>query len=248
MAYKELFKEEAYNKLLIALGNGILTYLDKEKGSYSHVLNYPDYRLKEAFRTIYYDGEATFALLKLYELTGEEKWLSAAKSAVENFIAQDYTRYRDHWIAYSMNELIKYCPEERYIAFALKNAMTNLEVIKKKKTINPTSLELLMATYEMYKRLPQQFRYKDILTQQEEQRFLETIHSRVSLMQNGYFYPEYAMYMKKPQVIYQSIFIREDKMRVRIDNLQHFLGGYSKYYLHFIQNMNKERKNIIYFE
>ena len=80
---------------------------------------------KEEFRTVYYDGEATFALCRLYSVTGDQVWLDAAKSAVNHFIAADYVQYRDQWVAYSMNEITKYVDDPAYYAFALRNVQEN---------------------------------------------------------------------------------------------------------------------------
>ena len=63
--------------LCIELGEGILSMMDVEKETYRHVL-YLDFSEKEAFRCIFYDGEATFALVRLYALTRDRKWLDAA--------------------------------------------------------------------------------------------------------------------------------------------------------------------------
>ena len=115
------------------LGNGILTLLDQETGQYQHVLNYPDCTLKERCRTIYYDGEATFALAKLYGYCRDERYLQAACRAVEHFIAADYTQYVDHWVAYALDEITKYVLDQRFITFALQNAMTNLKRIYEQK-------------------------------------------------------------------------------------------------------------------
>lgn len=92
--YIDVFQDEGYKDVCTALGEGSLTMLDQDKGTYHHVLN-GDFTRKEESRTIYYDGEATFALCRLYGLTGDPVWLDAAQSAVEHFIEADYTRYKD---------------------------------------------------------------------------------------------------------------------------------------------------------
>ncbi|NBJ91786.1 hypothetical protein [Parablautia muri] len=79
---------------------------DGDDGGYYHVLS-GDFTRKEKLRTVYYDGEATFALCRLYGQTGSQIWLDAAQNAVAYFIREDYTQYKDHWIAYSMNEIHK---------------------------------------------------------------------------------------------------------------------------------------------
>ena len=126
--YMDAFGSDKYKDLAVKLGNGILTMLDQDSGEYYHVLD-GEFIKKEQFRTVYYDGEATFALCRLYSLTSDEKWLNAAKSAVEHFISADYVQYKDHWVAYSMNEIAKYVDDERYYTFALRNAQENLDTI-----------------------------------------------------------------------------------------------------------------------
>ena len=131
--YMDAFGSDKYKDLAIKLGNGILTMLDQNSGEYYHVLD-GEFIKKEQFRTVYYDGEATFALCRLYSLTSDEKWLDAAKSAVEHFISADYVQYKDHWVAYSMNEITKYVDDERYYTFALRNAQENLDTIYNRDT------------------------------------------------------------------------------------------------------------------
>ena len=107
----EAFQNETYVEVCKALGEGILSQQDQETGAYYHVLN-SDFTQKEETRTVYYDGEATFALCRLYGLTEEERWLEGARRAIDHFIQEDYTQYIDHWVAYSVNEFTKYRPDE----------------------------------------------------------------------------------------------------------------------------------------
>ncbi len=228
--YMEAFQDNKYQDVCCALGNGILSLLDQSGGQYYHVLN-GDFTPKEAFRSIYYDGEATFALCRLYGLTGEQIWLDAAKSAVQHFIEADYTRCKDHWVAYSMNEITKYVTNNAdYYAFALKNVQKNLQEIKECDTTSPTDLELLMATFELYDRMIANGGSTSGFDLDE---FLNTISRRAERQLNGYFYPEYAMYTANPQRVLNTFMIREDGFRVRIDDVQHNIGGYYLYYLNY---------------
>lgn len=230
--YMDVFQNEKYKDVCIELGKGILTMLDQSDGTYYHVLN-GDFSRKEEYRTIYYDGEATFALCRLYGLTGDKVWLDAAQSAVDHFIKADYTKYKDHWIAYSMNEITKYVTDRQdYFVFALENAQKNLKTIRNRDTTYHTYLELLMATFEVYDRLVQSGqsmdKYKFNL-----QSFLDTIYIRVDRQLNGFFFPEYAMYMRNPQRILNTFMVRHDGYRVRIDDVQHNIGGYYLYYKNY---------------
>lgn len=228
--YMDVFHEDKYTEVCCALGEGILSMLDQTTGEYYHVLN-RDFTRKEKLRTVYYDGEATFALCRLYSLTRNPIWLDAAQSAVSHFIEADYTRYKDHWVAYSMNEITKHITDnEAYYTFALENAGKNLEVIYERDTTYHTYLELLMATFEIYDRMLEQgMEVKNF----DWQMFLTTISARVNRQLNGYFYPEYAMYMKNPQRILNTFMVRHDGYRVRIDDVQHNIGGYYLYFKNY---------------
>lgn len=219
--YTEVFQDSEYLDLCVALGEGMLSMQDPSTGEYFHILS-KDFAPLEAYRTIYYDGEATFALCRLYGLTEDSRFLEATKRAAGNFIATDYTQYHDHWVAYSMNELTKYVTDQpEYLAFAMKNITENLDYIEGLYQTSPTVFEMLMAGFETYSRAPD----PSILSHEELGRFIEAIHARSQWMLNGYFYPEYAMYMKNPQYILGTFMTRTDGFRVRIDDVQHNIGG-----------------------
>lgn len=228
--YMDAFDSNEYSDVCTALGRGILTLLDQKTGEYHHVLN-GDFSEKEKFRTVYYDGEATFALCRLYGLTKDKEWLLAAQSAVDHFIRADYTQYKDHWVAYAMNEITKYIKDDTdYYAFALKNAQVNLEKIYERDTTYHTYLELLMATFEIYDRIIQS---GISINGFDLEMLLKTIYARADYMRTGYFYPEYAMYMQNPQRILNTFMVRHDGYRVRIDDVQHNIGGYYLYYTNY---------------
>ena len=180
---------------------------------------------------MYYDGEASFALCRLYSLTGEQIWLDAVCGAVDHFIEADYAQYKDHWVAYTMNEITKHITDRKdYYAFALHNAQVNLEAIYERDTTYHTYLEMLMATFEVYDRMMEQgVEANDF----DLEMFLKTIYTRANRMLDGFFFPEYAMYMANPQRILNTFMVRHDGYRVRIDDVQHNIGGYYLYYKNY---------------
>lgn len=228
--YMDAFDTDIYEDVCRSLGEGILSMMDLEEGTFYHVLN-QYFSHKEEFRTIYYDGEATFGLCRLYGLTGERRWLDAACAAADHFIAADYAQYKDHWIAYAMNELTQYVPTRtEYYIFALQNAQDNLQSIYDRDTTYHTYLELLMSAFEVYDRLVQigaKIGGFDI------DFLLRTIEQRVTRQLNGYFYPEVAMYMENPARILDTFMVRHDGYRVRIDDVQHNIGGYYLYWKNY---------------
>lgn len=221
-----------YTEIACALGNGILSLLNPETGEFSHVLNM-DFSLKERYRTVYYDGEAAYALCRLHRLTKEEKWLFYAGKAVDHFLAADYTRYRDHWVAYAMNEITRYIHRDDYDTFALRNARVNLDFLYKRETTYHTFLELLMVTFETYERILTENPGLPYLKEFDLPYFLRTIRVRADRMLNGFFFPEYAMYMRCPDKILGSFMVRHDGFRVRIDDVQHNIGGFYLYYKNY---------------
>ena len=221
-----------YTEIASALGNGILSLLNPETGEFSHVLNM-DFSLKERYRTVYYDGEAAYALCRLYRLTKEEKWLFYAEKAVDHFLTADYTRYRDHWVAYAMNEITRYIHRDDYDTFALRNARVNLDFLYKRETTYHTFLELLMVTFETYERILAENPGLPYLKEFDLPYFLRTIRVRADRMLNGFFFPEYAMYMRCPDKILGSFMVRHDGFRVRIDDVQHNIGGFYLYYKNY---------------
>ena len=220
--YMDVFQSKTHQEVCTALGKGILALMDQDSGTFYHVLN-GNFTRKEEFRTIYYDGEAAFALCRLYGLTEDPLWLAAAESAVGHFIAADYAQYKDCWVAYTMNEMTKYLPDRpEYYTFALENARNCLEDITRQDTAYHTYLELLLNTFELYDRMVQNGGAAEGF---DLRPFLSAIYTRADRQLNEYFYPEYAMYMQNPQRIVDTFMVRQDGFRVRIDDVQHNISG-----------------------
>lgn len=231
--YMDVTGSDKYRKLCVELGNGILELFDHETGEFFHVLSIPSLSRKEKVRTVYYDGECVFALARLYSLTKDERWLDASKSAVDRFIREDYTKHRDHWVAYALNEITKHVPEERYFNFALKNAQVNLRRIYNQPTTYHTYLELLCVTFELYDRIITEGHEASYLSEFDVDYFIKTLFHRAHYMLNGYCYPEYVMYLKYPEQILGAFFVRHDGYRIRIDDIQHFCGAYYSLYRNY---------------
>lgn len=216
---QEVLGTDAYQEVSLALGEGIL-FMQQESGGFNQVFD-GDFNVKEQFRTVYYDGEGTFALCKLYGMTGDEKWLTAASKAMDYFIANDYVSFCDHWQAYSVNELTKYITDNQdYWDYAMAIVTENRANLVDWQYSSPTNLELLMSVFETYTRRPD--RTSVPLTDLET--LLTGIRQTVERQTNEFFYPEFAMYVLDPQRVLNTYFARDD-FRIRIDDVQHNIGG-----------------------
>ena len=231
--YMDVVKSDRYKRLAIELGNGILELFDERDGSFFHVLRFPTLAPRDKFRTVYYDGEAVFALCRLYGLTKQKRFLDAAKLAADRFIKKGYTKYADHWVAYSLNELTKYVPNEEYFELAMKNVGDNLKKIHDQPTTYHTYLELLCVSFELYSRIIEEKRECPYLEGFDGKFFVKTIFHRAEHMLNGYGYPEYVMYFRYPGSALGAFFVRHDDFRIRIDDVQHFCSAYYSFYKNY---------------
>ena len=220
--YMQTFQTNQYEEVAIQLANGILE-MQNEDGSYYHVYDYPTFQEKAEYRTTYYDGEATFALLKLYEYTKDEKYLQAAQKSMDYFVEKEYEQYRDQWIQYSVNEITKYIPNEAYFELGLRNMTQNYNEMLDDIYGSPTNLELLATGLEIYDRAIEN---KIDVSYFDKEKLTNMIKQVSEKQLNGCFYPEYAMYFNHPNEIVYAFFKRTASFKIRIDDVQHHINAY----------------------
>ena len=223
--YQIAFNETKYSDIAEGLANGIITFQQKD-GSYIHSMN-TDYTLKDEFIIVYYDGEATYALLNQYKVTKNKKYFDAAKAAVDMFISKNYTDYKDQWVAYSMYNFIQYDHSEKYIEFTFQNYTDN--DFFKIDSFRPVNIELLMCIYNSYKYLVDNKIESDALGSIDLDDLKKTIIYHRDLVLSYYIDDYYAMYFKNPELSKYGFVCLDDNFRMRIDDIQHPIAGLIMY-------------------
>lgn len=233
--YIQVFSNSEHNprflELSQKLANGIVA-MQKSNGQFVHVLNADTLDVISESHVIYYDGEAVFGLMRLYGIDKNELWIDCVERAFDYFIDSEsgHNGAHDHWLSYCTNEMVIYRPEKRYFQFAVNNVKGFTDFIKNRITTYPTLLELSMAFHKMLLKLDEHPEHKDVLEGFDVKDFYEALHARANYLVNGFFFPEMAMFYKKPDTILHGCFIRHHAFRVRIDDVQHYLSGWVAYH------------------
>ena len=116
--YQEITGDRQYGPLARGLGRFLLLSQERN-GRFVCRYAYPSAKADRKWRSVYYPGEAVFALTRLHALTQEEKWLLAAGRGAYYIIkvrdadTPPAKLYHDHWLLLGLETLCLEDPSSR---------------------------------------------------------------------------------------------------------------------------------------
>lgn len=223
--YIEISGRQDLTGLCRQLADGILYCLDADF-TFNHVYD-SDLNLLEKTRTVYYDGEATYGLCRLYDLTGDAAYLDAVEKIIKNnFIANGYEVIGDHWVAYTLDCFLKSRWDPEIFDFALRNVAENLETWEESQVARPARFEACANLWDLYGYAVEQGHLiPEWFDADMRARFGQAADYLLGRTLDGFFWPEAAMYQGYPERVTDGFFDRTDAFRTRIDDTQHSYNG-----------------------
>jgi len=124
--YARVTNDRRYDEVMKGLGEWILATQDANGRFKVHKQSFPLGRVS-SFQSEYYPGEAIFALMRIYNLTGEKKWLDAADAGARYqlkvfSLLDDKKLPHDHWLLYGLNEIHRKRPRPEFLEGAMRFA------------------------------------------------------------------------------------------------------------------------------
>lgn len=222
--YQKVFNDDKYYDVAKTLANGIV-YAQQDDGHINHQYNL-DYSINKDYVISYYDGEATFALMKFYEVSKDEKYLDSVTKAMDYFIEKKYEKYSDHWISYALNEFLRYNHDEKYISFMTKHYNEKNDTST---NFIPARVEGLMAIYDAYEYLISLKLDSPSLKTLSKDKLLNSVDKNITNLLRFYIDDEILIYLEQPNLVSYGFYTPNDSNRMRIDDIQHTLGALIHY-------------------
>jgi len=233
--YCEATDTREWLPLLEKLALGIASLQDAATGRFNHVLHAAGLQVKQASRAVHHDGQAVYGLMRLYGLTRDARWLAVVEKAFDHFIANQHWQGHDHWLSCCVNELTRWSPQEKYFRFGLQNVAGYLDFVLDRKTTFPTLLELMLAAQQMLQQLEGMPAMRHLLNELDTEKFYRALEYRAHYLLNGFFWPEMAMYFRRPGAVAGAFFVRHHAFRVRVDDVAQYVSSFVAYHRYLLE-------------
>lgn len=234
--YIGITNERAYMPTLLSLAKWIQRS-QKENGEFfPHKRSYPGGEASY-FVSQYYPGEAILALMRIYELNGDESFLDSAERGAQYLInvrdkdLADSELSHDHWLLYGLNELYRHRPNPLYLNHSMRIAKAMIQSQNRdpqypewfgsyyrppRSTPTATRSEGLYAAYQLA---------RDFGDPNEAEQILESLENGIRFQLQTQFRPESVLYLKKPQRALGGFHSSLTNFEIRNDYVQHNISS-----------------------
>ncbi|MDP7399967.1 MAG: hypothetical protein QF541_24095, partial [Lentisphaeria bacterium] len=232
----EVTGNNRYQPQLIGLGKYIRGS-QRANGSFIHQRR-PGTGHELPFVSEYYPGEAILALMRIYGIDPQDKWLDVAEGSASFLITErdagkeTLELIHDHWLLYGINELYRQRPNPLYLKHARRITETIIhhQLVdsefpdyngcfneRPQSTPTATRSEGLLAAYPLF---------RDHGLEAEAEAMLPVIVRAVHFQMQNQFRPENAMYAQLPNRCLGGVRKHLESYSVRIDYVQHSLQAF----------------------
>lgn len=228
-AQKSVEAEDA----LVKLGNGIMTFMEEESGVFEHTLLYPSLEPDDCFRDETYNALATYAMCRIYEVTGDQEWIDSAATAGDRLVSSSSIQSINKWYVLSLEKLGELTGNNTYYAAALNYVNDSITEIAGGDVCTPEYLDLLISAYNIFIETDNN-EYVISETQDfDSYAFSLTLSSYVNVLFNRCFSPENAMYFDNADELIGNFFSAETDFISSAETVQGYLNSLSLYYSRF---------------
>jgi hypothetical protein len=234
--YTGINNDQNYMPTLLKLARWIQRSQRENGEFFPHKQSYPAGEAPD-FVSQYYPGEAILALMRIYELNGDESFLDSAERGAQYLInirdknLADSELNHDHWLLYALNELYRYKPNPLY----LNHSMRIARAIRESQVRNPKYPDWFGGYYRPPRSTPTATRSeglyaayqlaRDFGDPEDAEQILQSLENGIRFQLQTQFRPESVLYLKKPQRALGGFHSSLTNFEIRNDYVQHNISS-----------------------
>ncbi|MEC4895019.1 MAG: hypothetical protein SAL07_08410 [Oscillatoria sp. PMC 1051.18] len=234
--YTQVTKSQDYLAIIQELATWMASVQNETGEFVVHKQSYPEGKVRP-FLSEYYPGEAILAMLRLYQLDSDDRWLDVAANAakflieVRDYGLPDSKLPHDHWLLYGLNELYRHRPEQLYLNHGLRLA----SAIVDKQNINPSYPDWQGSYYQPPRSTPTATRSEGLYAayqlakfvgkDEDAKTFLAAIKRGIKFQLQTQFQPESVLYLPNPRRAIGGFHRSLTNFEIRIDYIQHNISS-----------------------
>jgi hypothetical protein len=232
--YEEVTSDRSYHNLSVELGQHIVNQQEAD-GNFLCYYSYDDEEVDQR-DSDYYPGEAILALLRLYQLDRNPKWLKTAEKGAMYLITErdsdipDEDLLHDQWLMMGLNELYRLTKKKVYADHCFKIAQS-IAALQWKQHKYP---DWIGGFYDPPRSTPTAVRSEGLVATcgiaktigDTSTVYLETLKRAVAFQLNCQYTDENVIYLPMPSRALGGMKGSLEDLSIRVDYVQHSLSSF----------------------